>query len=282
MLPLRNPWKLSRSAMIADPRGWGRLVPADAEPACRVHGGAEPARAARRVRVGGAVLGVRGELVRVSRDVGVFAARLADRGKRALGRAVAMGREGTVHARTDLVERPAPELASSATAGTGNRTPEGTGEVALVGAGVAQVVVIPDGLGVGGRVARVRVEAWVEVVERSAADTGHPGLRRRVEHVQDRRAVGPDAGEGAGVALGPEHALALCGHLLEGHVLALDQTRASVVLADRPAGADRCRVVGVGDGRVLVQLGLPGEVVGRVVDDQVPHGGSDGELNLEM
>ena len=128
----------------------------------------------------------------------------------------------------------------------------------------------------------MRLGARVEVLERGTAHAGHEGLGGRVEDVDDGGAVGADAREGAGVTRGPEHALPLRGHLPEDDVLGLGVAGAHVVLADGPAGADRVGHVGLGDRGVLVELGLAGEVVRRVVDDEVADVGRDGQLHLDV
>ena len=133
-----------------------------------------------------------------------------------------------------------------------------------------------------GRVARVRVGARVEGLERGAAHAGHEGLGGRVEDVDDVGAVRADASEGAGVTRGPEDALPLRGHLPEDGVLGLGVAGGHVVLADGPARADRVGHVGLGDRGPLVERGLAGEVVRRVVDDEVADVGGDGQLRLDV
>src|SRR6185312_7496961 len=217
----------------------------------------------------GAVLGVRRELVGVGGDVRHLTAGRADLGQRALGRAVAVGGAGVDDPAALLVRGHTPVLAGPAAGGPGHCAP---GEAVMVivgraGRGVAaQVVRVPHGLA-DPRVTRVRVGARVEVLERGAAHAGHPRLRGRVVDFDASGAVGADAVEGAGVAGGREQALPLRGHLPEDDVLGLGVTGGDVVLADTPAGADRVGHVGLGDRGVLVEPGLAGEVVRRVVDD---------------
>src|SRR3981081_2831634 len=100
-----------------------------------------------------------------------------------MGRAVADGGVGVDNSRALLVRRHAPELTGPAAGGSGVRAPEeaALAVVGRAGPGVtAQVVRVPHGLA-GPRVARVRVGARVEVLERGAAHAGHPGLGRRVD-----------------------------------------------------------------------------------------------------
>src|SRR6185312_15887053 len=85
-----------------------------------------------------------------------------------------------------------------------------------------------------------------------------------------------------GVAVAAEHGLPLRGHLPEDGVLGLDIGGARVVLADGPAGAYRVGHVGLGDRGPLVELGLAGEVVRRVVDDEVTNVGRDGQLRFDV
>src|SRR5579872_5951188 len=256
--------------------------PADAEPARHLLDAAQlRAHAVRRAGVAGAELAVRRELVRAGRDVGQLTARRALRGQRAVGRAVAVRGELVVDARTLLVERTTPERAGPAAATAGGVAPEQTGLTALVGAGVAELVDVPDALHAR-RVGRVRVAAGVEVLPGRAARGGHPGLRRRVVHGRGGRAGGVEAVERAIVAGRREDALPLQRHLLEDHVLGLGRGRALGRLALTPAGADRRRLVVVGDLGVLVELGLAGLVVGGVVDDEVADVGRDGQLLLEV
>src|SRR5579863_8747155 len=120
------------------------------------------------------------------------------------------------------------------------------------------------------------------VVERSTTNTRHPGLRGGVKYVDDRGAIAPDAREGAGVTFGTEHALSLSRHLLEDLVLGFDVCGRIVILTYGPAGADNISPVIVCDLRVLIQLGLPGEIVRSVVDQDMTCVRCDSELHLDV
>src|SRR6202034_2642598 len=169
----------------------------------------------------------------------------------------------------ELVDRPAPELTVTAACCAGFGAPEGSWEVAFIRARITQIVDIPHALH-SGRVAWIRVRAWIVRFEGSTTDARNPGLARGVENVDDGGSIAPDALESAGVAGGTEHALSLKGHLFEYQVLGLDVGSAHVILAFVPARADDIGPVVIGDPRVLIQLGLPGEIVWSVVDEDIP------------
>src|SRR6202041_94178 len=168
-------------------------------------------------------------------------------------------------ARPKLVDRAAPVLAVATTARTVVGAPVKSRQAIFIGARrVAQVEEVPYSF-YARWIRRIGVRVRIECRERGSPDTRDPRLGRRIEYVDDGGSVAPNARERGPVPSSSEPALALHRHLFEDQVLALDVPRTHVVFADRPAGADDIGEVVFRDPCVLIELGLPREVIRCVV-----------------
>src|SRR6202044_3834739 len=148
-----------------------------------------------------------------------------------------MRRVRVIDARSILVERAAPVLATPAATRAVFGAPE---EPSLVVIGRArraratQVVAVPHCLHPF-RVAWIWVQAGIERLERRTTSARHPGLGRGIVDVDDGCSIGPNAVESAFVARRSEHALSLKRHLLEDHVLSLYVCSRQVIFTYSPA-----------------------------------------------
>src|SRR5579875_1734297 len=176
-----------------------------------------------------------------------------------------------------LIRRLRPELAYAAAASA-----ELSASVQI--AAVAQVKHVPDRF----------CSLWIRWVQSRAGvvcakgGTAHRGNKWLGSRIAGRKAgeIGrasiAQAAPRARIARGIKHALALSCHLLEQNVLRLGITKTRVKLAQAPAAADRVGEVVVGNLSIFVQRGLPGYIVGGVIDDEMADLRRNSDLCLDV